>query len=94
MTIVQEYSGFIDALRARRSAGFGSHQETDGRVNALSGISRQGSGKAGQFIRDLFEKVRSAFGSAVDRSGNRDDERCVHCSKVGGRQGHSPAGDR
>lgn len=94
MSTVHDYSEFTAALRARRSAWLGSHQESDGRLGGLFGFSGQGRGKVRQLVRNVFEKVGRGFQRLINRGGQRDDERCVCCCKVCGRQGHSPLGDR
>lgn len=94
MSIVNEYPEFVGALRARRSAWLGSHQESDGRFGRLSGFTGQGRGQIGKLVRYGFQKIGRVLYRLIDRSGKRDDERGVCCGKVRGRQGHSPSGDR
>ncbi len=94
MSGTARYSRFVSAVQARRSAWLGSHQESDGRLGGLSRFSRQGRGQIGKLVRYGFQKIGRVLNRLIDRSGKRDDERCVCCCKVRGRQGHSPLGDR
>jgi len=94
MDVARQYPEFTAALRERRSAWLGSHQESDRRLGGLSRFSGQGRGQIGKLVRYGFQKVGRVLNRFIDRSGKRDDERCVCCGKVRGRQGHSPLGDR
>ncbi len=94
MMIANDYSEFTAALRERRSAWLGSHQESDRCFGGLFGFSGQGRGKVRQLVRNVFEKVSRVIDRLINRGGQRNDERCVCCCKVCGRQGHSPLGDR
>lgn len=94
MSSPAQYSDFIAAVQSRRSAWLGSHEHSDGRLGGFSGISGERGGKVGKFVRHGFQKIGGAFERLIDRGGERNDERCVRCGKVGRRQGHSPAGDR
>lgn len=94
MDVANQYPEFTAALRARRSAWLGGHQESDRCFGGLSGFSGQGRGQIGKLVRYGFQKIGRVLNRLIDRSGKSDDERCVCCGKVRGRQGHSPLGDR
>ncbi len=94
MDVARPYPEFTAALRARRSAWLGSHQESDRCLGGLFGFSGQGRGQIGKLVRYGFQKIGRVLNRLINRGCERDDERCVCCGKVRGRQGHSPLGDR
>jgi hypothetical protein len=94
MDVANQYPEFTAALRARRSAWLGSHQESDRCLSGLFGFSGKGRGKIGKLVCHGFQKVARIINRLLNRGSERDDECCVCCGKVRGRQGHSPLGDR